>query len=50
MKSINAEKKFFLNPTAIHDLKKKKKKTTLKIENKGEFPLPDKEYLQKPYR
>ena len=30
--------------------KNKQKKTTLKIENKGEFPLPDKEYLQKPYR
>lgn len=23
-------------------------KKTLKIENKGKFPLPDKEYLQKP--
>ena len=46
MKSINAGRTFFKNPKPIHDLKKKK---TLKIEDKGEFPPPDKEYLQKPY-
>ena len=40
------KKTFLKNPTPIHDLKKRK---TLKIENKEEFPLPDKEYLQKPY-
>ena len=45
MKSINAGRTFKKNPKPIHDWKKK----TLKIEDKGEFLLPDKEYLQKPY-
>ena len=44
MKSINAKRTFFKNPTPIHDLIKKK---LLKLRTK--FPLPDKEYLQKPY-